>query len=1738
MGLFRRITNWRHHPAPHQAVGHPYRKPRRLHGIEAVEPRQMLAADLLLGSVYFEEATGDDTAADVIQVTFQGGGEGSTLNRLIINGDKTNNGLSPGDVFFDVAEGGLGAFASVGLTVRSHEGFEVTGVTVQDGSPQVIFDFFGFEAGELFEFSVDIDEVQFVDPAGIEENSIDTDFIDVNSLVEGAEFQRSQMTGLFAAPQYEDATLEALYWDRFDDNFQEAYAAAGNQLALPDDRYQPGHDFVDRTAGAIAHASQVPLPRLSGTVFHDMNLDNRQDPDMDPGIAGVELALWLFDEEGQRYVDTQFRATTDAAGHYLFEDGGGQKASTSLALTAGTLTIEAIAADDRHNGVEVQIRETPRIPAAFPRVEFDREARSLTIHVSDTALTHFSDIDRQLRGIGFAALSTVPGGLYDPLVEGGATNELQGASRRLLPGTYQVREVQPEGYFSVGARQGTIAGTPVGSVDSPDRISQIVLPPAAESVRNDFAEALPAAISGYVYEDDNNNGRFESAVEAGIAGVQINVIAESTITGFSGMLVAITDATGYWSVAGLVPGEYRVVEGAVPPQYVDGLDAAGTVAGETIGRAINPGDEIVDITLGGGKQGVQYNFGELRLGSIRGRVHLSTDGECDFDDPDQLLEGVRVDLLDGDGNLLESTTTDAQGQYAFEDVELGDYRIREHTPAVVDGRKVFDGGEQVGTVGGTIVANDTIQLTLRPGQHAAGYDFCEHIGASLSGYVYHDQSNDGRFDAGEDPIAGVTLELLDDAGRPTGATAETDAAGYYEFTDLAPGKWGVRELQPPGFLDGLDTPGTHGGKAENPGDQITGAMLGFADVATAYNFGELLAGTIAGRVHASSDGDCHHDDPEILLADVQIDLLDSAGRLLQTTFTDEDGRYEFAGLMPGEYQVVEHQPAEYQGQRLFDGSDHIGDAGGKQDVNDRISGIVIGSGQAARGYYFCEHLGAMLSGYVYHDASNDGIRDKSEDPIAGVTLKLLDADGRDTGLRATTGADGRYQFNDLAPGKYGVMEIQPKGWLDGLDTPGNRGGSADNRPDGDMIQGAMLDFGADGEEYNFGELRPASIAGRVHTTDDFDCGPAHDTGPLAGVIVELLDADGRVMATTRTNASGEYRFEGLRPGSYGVREQQPDGLFDMAAHAGTAGGEVLNPNHIGQVSIRSGDVLRHYDFCEYRPAKISGYVFQDGGVILEDQLPADISTIRDGQRTADDIPIPGVTLELRHGFSGEPFLGSHALPGAYPAEQPIRTVTDASGFYEFTDLPPGNYAVVEVQPEGFVDSLDTAGSAGGFAVNPPVVRDTNPEEPSLGQQSVLERFQLEFGFDAIVMVVLSIAEQSVDNNFSEVVTEPESLFPPLEDPPRVETPLLFPPVWFTNAATPSPLGLSPERIFPIYGGAQGPYYTWHLSVVNAGNPRAEAQIARLADLAQQQRDASAWEDADLNRGAWTLLDRAQAEADDLARFARARRDRLVFGHPDAIPVTGDWNGDGVTELGVYLGGEWFLDLNGNGEWDESDLWASLGTVDDLPVTGDFDGDGKTDIGIFGRAWRGDRRAIAVDPGLPDPANRPNGKWKNVPPDSSEATNGLRALRRTVRGEVRADLIDHVFEYGNQGDIPITGDFNGDGITNIGIFAGGLWWLDTDADGRLTPSDEQVRLGSAGDLPVVGDFNGDGIDELGVFRDGRWHIDTNRDGTLDARDEVFELGQSGDVPVVGDFDGDGVDEPAVYHPDGTHDRMAM
>jgi len=980
--------------------------------------------------------------------------------------------------------------------------------------------------------------------------------------------------------------------------------------------------------------------------------------------------------------------------------------------------------------------------------------------------------------------------------------------------------------------------------------------------------------------------------------------------------------------------------------------------------------------------------------------------------------------------------------------------------------------------------------------------------SALAGTVYVDGnlSNDQEFD--EPGIEGVQLELfelIDGQYVSTGRTTTTDPFGDYEFLDLLPGTYRVVETQPIGY----ESVGAQIGMVDgSPRGTVTSvdvlsdiALLG-GEVSLGNDFGEVMPASVSGRVHLDLDQDCAYDEGEPLLAGVTIELFDADGQLLATTLTDTLGEYAFTGLMPGTYSIHEVQPEEY-----LDACDHVGTAGGSHVQPDTFVGIELGSGTHGERYDFAEIEPSSISGFVYEDDDNDGVLDADENRIVGVTVTLLDAEGQVVAT-TTTGEKGNYEFTDLRPGVYTVVETQPPAYLDGLDTPGSEGGTA---AQDDRLSDIVLPPGTDAVQYNFGELLAVSISGRVHAELNMDC--IHDPGEplLEGVTIYLLDANNNRIAETQTDALGEYAFTDLPPGVYGVEEIQPADYLHGATHAGSEGGQV-RIDVISDVTLVGGVSAVNYDFCELVPAKISGYVFQDGAVIEvnEGDPRPEPHTVRDGKRTDDDTPIAGVTLQLGNAL-GQPITDAKG--------NPVTTVTDENGYYEFTGLYPGAYTVYQAQPEGYVDGLDTPGTKGGLV--------NNPNEPL--EISALGLFSGELTNDVILRIEVGPGDAAAENNFSEVVYEEIPDEPPPPPPPPLPPPIT-PPEW--NPPQPvfnqPPMMASPAIYTPQveqlpFGGSAGPAgYTWHLSIINAGAPRETPDSTMFDALGRAHLfDPVTWTGTPLDQGEFVI-------SDGQGRIIQT----LAFGTSEATPLVGDFNGDGRDEVALFRDGVWWIDLNGNGIWDEGDLWATLGGSHDRPVTGDWDGDGKWDIGIFGPSWIGDIRAIEAEPGLPDAENTPDGRIKNVPPAPAQATVGYRTMKQSSDGRIRSDLIDHVFRYGKEGDVPIAGDFNGDGVSSIGVFREGVWYLDVDGDGRWSPGDRRVAMGRAGDLPVVGDFNRDGIDEIGLYRDGTWQLDTNRDYRLDAHDKVFEMGGPHDRPVMGDFDGDGVDEAALYRDTAT------
>jgi len=191
-------------------------------------------------------------------------------------------------------------------------------------------------------------------------------------------------------------------------------------------------------------------------------------------------------------------------------------------------------------------------------------------------------------------------------------------------------------------------------------------------------------------------------------------------------------------------------------------------------------------------------------------------------------------------------------------------------------------------------------------------------------------------------------------------------------------------------------------------------------------------------------------------------------------------------------------------------------------------------------------------------------------------------------------------------------------------------------------------------------------------------------------------------------------------------------------------------------------------------------------------------------------------------------------------------------------------------------------------------------------------------------------------------------------------------------------------------------------------------------------------------------------------------------------VTGDWDGDGRTEPGVFNAGVWTLRVN------SQKVKVRFGRLGDRPLVGDWDGDGKDGIGFRrGREW-------------------------------------------VLSNTIAPTKVYRRFVWGAADGRPVVGDWDGNRTDGIGVRRGTTWYLKNKASAG--PTRYKFSFGRATDVPLVGDWNGDRKDTVGVKRGQGWML-RNRllSGSATLR---FNFGDSTDVPVVGDWGALGKDTPGV------------
>jgi fimbrial isopeptide formation D2 family protein len=473
---------------------------------------------------------------------------------------------------------------------------------------------------------------------------------------------------------------------------------------------------------------------LGDRIWFDSNGDTVQDPTaLEPGIPFVEVSLTYAGQDGVlgNADDVFTTITSDAAGFYRFDHlpAGNFRVNLTPATLPGNLTPTF-----DQDGTGTPDTAVATLTTGQNRTDVDFGYRG-TASLGDRVW-----LDQNRNGVQDPSEFGVIGAVVQLTMAGpdgqlGSADDIVYTTTTAAIGIYSFPGLPVYGRIGDSFRvdvtsvPGIGALVPISDLDSApvtgDQTATGTLGPNQNRTDVDFGYDSTGSISGTVFLDPNNNG-LQTVGESGIAGVTLilsgtdvfgNPIVDP-ITG--GPLTTTTDANGNYLFDTLLPGTYTVQE-VQPNGLLDGIDTPGTTGG-TAGQGAADTDTIQGIILPGGAS-LQNNFAEIPPASITGTVYEDRNRNRNQDPNEPGIPNVVVVLTGTDdrGSVTRTVTTDANGNYTFDNLRPGTYTLTETQPG-----GFAQSGNAVGNAGGTEPRRDVISgIVLVPGQTGQNYLFGE-----------------------------------------------------------------------------------------------------------------------------------------------------------------------------------------------------------------------------------------------------------------------------------------------------------------------------------------------------------------------------------------------------------------------------------------------------------------------------------------------------------------------------------------------------------------------------------------------------------------------------------------------------------------------------------------------------------------------------------------------------------------------------------------------------------------------------------------------------------------------------------------------------------------------------------------------------------------------------------------------------------------------------------------------------
>ena len=709
-------------------------------------------------------------------------------------------------------------------------------------------------------------------------------------------------------------------------------------------------------------------------------------------------------------------------------------------------------------------------------------------------------------------------------------------------------------------------------------------------------------------------------------------------------------------------------------------------------------------------------------GTLSGTIYNDADAWWSFNDGDKPFEGVTVRLLDADGNPVKdssgadiTTKTDADGKYTFTRLPLGSYKVE-----VVPGEAKVDGTDvnladykqtygygsstsrsQVGQ--GKLVTPAPIELTAGA-PNATKIDFAFVKPVSLGNFVWFDANKDGIQDTDEVGVAGVTVTLdgqLDmdvvvDADGNLVKPVTTDANGKYLFTNLLPSDYGVTFTIPAGYYETVRTAGDDR-SVDSDGAQTWLRLKQGQDDMT-VDLGLIADGTIGDTLFwdVDNNGGSEPSGADKPLAGVTVKLTYTTPAGVEktlTTVTDENGKYSFKDLAPGDYVVTVDKASlatvcpECTAQTHAPSGDLTAAEGQELSLTSKVTlnpramtnndqdWAFTGVANTAIVKAIADPLEAPAGGFIPGTSVTYTLTVTNEGPSPATGVIAQDKLPSGVTFEYADG-DGTY---DAASGKWDLSgEVIEKGATRTLRITVIIRASAAGSVVTNTATIEKQDQIGDKKSDNTSSVPLTAgytIAGKLYNDADASFSDSDSEAPYAGVTVALLKKDGTPVldkdgnpVTAVTDAEGKYSFSGLPLGEYTVSVVDPT----SGPLAGTKPTEAYTGRYKTSADVTiaeaTGSVI-DVNFGFVKPASVGDYTWMDVN--------------RDGVQDADEPALPGVTVTLTRA-DGSAVTDASGNPVA-------AVTTDANGKYVFENLLPGDYKVSFQAPAGYEATTSDAG---------------------------------------------------------------------------------------------------------------------------------------------------------------------------------------------------------------------------------------------------------------------------------------------------------------------------------------------------------------------------------------------------------------------------------------------------------------